>query len=580
MHSAAWVSTSLLLGSGSGLLARVTPIKRPRVRVPLRVNRTPRASLQSSVDPVDQPLGPAVGNRFAISRWGEGIRGDVRRRGKVYLSDWLDGVTPKAIPTILFLYCACLAPVVAFGGITATLTGGTMGVVEFLLASGGVGMLYSVGSGQPLTFLAPTGLTLAFTTALYSFCEVSSIPFLATYAWVGVWTSIILLVMAIANTSDLIKHCTRFTDDIFNSLIATNFLYEATRSLGKLFFVLSPDKTHAFTALSLAFGTVFTGRSLSGLRSSRFLWRKARTVLSDFGPLLAVTLMSAIAAIPAVAKVGLSKLSIPATFSLANSRPLFIPLLATPLSIRLIAIVPALLLTCLFFLDQNISVRVVNARGRKLRKGPAYHLDMMMLAICTFACSICGMPLMCAGTVQSLAHVQALSNVETVNGTERVVSVVENRLTAFLIHALIFSSLLLLPIVSRIPMAVISGLFLFLGLNMMNNNDFLARIPYMFMDPTKYPQDAPMNKVPAFQVHVFTILQLACLGMLWGLKLNKRTSMFFPAVIGALMFIRSRIAPKIFSPNALAVLDSDVAGSSEDDVPSVQVSEKDKLASA
>lgn len=109
------------------------------------------------------------------------------------------------------------------------------------------------------------------------------------------------------------------------------------------------------------------------------------------------------------------------------------------------------------------SVRIVNAPQRKLKKGPAYHVDMLALAICTFACSITAMPLMCAGTVQSLAHVQALSRVEQVDGKERVVSVVENRLSAFLIHLLIASSVLLLPIVEKIPYTVLLGLFLFLG---------------------------------------------------------------------------------------------------------------------
>lgn len=501
--------------------------------------------------------------RVSPSRWLEGLRGDLARRGPLYRSDWTDGFSFKSVPVVLFLYFACLAPVVAFGGLTSALTGGSMGCVEFLLSSGATGMLYAVMSGQPLTFLAPTGLTLAFTTALYGFCEVAGVAFLPTYSWVGIWTSLILFFASVANASDLIKYCTRFTDDIFNSLIATNFIYEATRNLLGAFFVVGADKTTPFTALALAFGTVILGRFFTGLRSSRYFVRRVRTLLADFGPVLAIAVMSAVAAIPAVARVGLKRLSIPETFSLAGGRALLVPILQTPMSLRLLCMVPAVLLTCLFFLDQNISSRVVNGQP-KVRKGPGYHLDMMMLAICTFVCSICGLPLMCAGTVQSLAHVQALSNVESNGNKERVVSVQENRLTAFLVHGLILCSLLLLPIVKRIPMAVISGLFLFLGRNMMNGNDFLARIPLLAMDPKLYPEDSPMKRAPARQVHSFTLLQVACLTMLWALKLNKRTSMFFPAVIGTLMFIRSRIVPRFFSGSTLAVLDSDVVETAED----------------
>lgn len=42
----------------------------------------------------------------------------------MYKSDWADGMKPKTLPTILFLYFACLAPAVAFGGISYRLTGG------------------------------------------------------------------------------------------------------------------------------------------------------------------------------------------------------------------------------------------------------------------------------------------------------------------------------------------------------------------------------------------------------------------------------------------------------------------------
>jgi HCO3- transporter family len=513
----------------------------------------------------DLPLGPETGGRWGVARWGEGIRGDVARRLPVYLSDWTDGVRFKSVPAVAFLYFAVLAPVVAFGGMTAALTGGSLGVVECLLACGGSGMVYAAFSGQPLTFLAPTGLTLAFTSALYTFCIAGGVPFLPTYAWVGVWTSAILFMCAIVNASDLIKHCTRFTDDVFNSLIATNFLYEATRNLAAGFMLAGADKTRPFMTLALALSTWLVGRGLSSLRSSRFLFRRARNVLSDFGPCIAIASMSALAALPAFAKVGLTKLAIPNTFALAGNRSWLVPMALTPINIRFLCIIPALFLTCLFFLDQNISVRVVNSPAHHLKKSPAYHLDMLLLSVSVFICSILGLPLMCAGTIQSLNHVKALATYEPVldpatgslTGAERIVSVQENRLTGFAIHTLILASLFLLPVLSRIPMAVITGLFLFLGTNLINGNDFLARIPVLFMDPSRYPASVPTS-FPARITNSFTLLQLSCLGMLWALKLHPRYSIAFPMIIGLLMFIRSFMAPRFFAPEVLAVLDGDV----------------------
>lgn len=65
------------------------------------------------------------------------------RRNKTYVSDWTDALDNKrkCIPAILFLYFACLAPVVSFGTIASQITEGSIGVVEFLIASGGAGMV-------------------------------------------------------------------------------------------------------------------------------------------------------------------------------------------------------------------------------------------------------------------------------------------------------------------------------------------------------------------------------------------------------------------------------------------------------
>lgn len=68
---------------------------------------------------------------------------DLRRRKKTYISDWTDAFDNKraVVPAILFLYFACLAPVVSFGTIATQITEGSIGVVEFLIASGGAGMV-------------------------------------------------------------------------------------------------------------------------------------------------------------------------------------------------------------------------------------------------------------------------------------------------------------------------------------------------------------------------------------------------------------------------------------------------------
>eukprot|EP00975_Prorocentrum_lima_P007167 1539087-Prorocentrum_lima.AAC.1 len=45
-------------------------------------------------------------------------------------------------------------------------------------------MLYSLLAGQPMTFVGPTGLTLAFMVALHQFCGAFALPFIGMYSWV------------------------------------------------------------------------------------------------------------------------------------------------------------------------------------------------------------------------------------------------------------------------------------------------------------------------------------------------------------------------------------------------------------
>jgi len=138
--------------------------------------------------------------------------------------------------------------------------------------------------------------------------------------------------------------------------------------------------------------------------------------VAKFGPSLVIVAMSALAAHPAAAaQLTVETLAVPARLSLAGGRALVPDLLSVSPVLRLAAALPAVLLTLLFYLDQvrptspsvlcyhsclstpltlrcpqNISVRAVNAC--KLRKGEAYHADLLALALVVGGLSLCGLP--------------------------------------------------------------------------------------------------------------------------------------------------------------------------------------------
>lgn len=186
----------------------------------LKRRRASESRVDDKIWPVGDPeANPTARRPTASQAWFSGLLGDVALRRPTYLADWAAGLQPKVLPKMfgatLFLYFACLAPVVAFGGAMQLATGGQIGITETILSRGVCGMLYATFAGQPMTFIGPTGLTLAFTTALYAWTAPRGIPFLPMYAWVGVWTSGFVVLAAVTNAANLIRFCTRFTEDVF-----------------------------------------------------------------------------------------------------------------------------------------------------------------------------------------------------------------------------------------------------------------------------------------------------------------------------------------------------------------------------
>jgi hypothetical protein len=170
--------------------------------------------------------------------------------------------------------------------------------------------------------------------------------------------------------------------------------------------------------------------------------------------------------------------------------------------------------------------------------------------------SLVGLPWMCGATVQSMNHMRAMTETTFNEETKEVeiVNVTETRLTGFTIHALILSTLGLLPLLSYLPIPVVSGVFLFLGRKLMSGNSFLQRIRDSFAEKNRLEMDHPIHTLGRKKMNLFTLLQVACLVGLWVFKQNSATSIFFPSMIGLLMVIRSFVLPKYYTETELVAL--------------------------
>lgn len=57
-------------------------------------------------------------------RWFGGLFLDIKRKIPHYLSDYTDAISLQCVASFLFLYCACMSPVITFGGLLGEATEG------------------------------------------------------------------------------------------------------------------------------------------------------------------------------------------------------------------------------------------------------------------------------------------------------------------------------------------------------------------------------------------------------------------------------------------------------------------------
>ncbi|HZF65938.1 MAG TPA: sodium bicarbonate transporter family protein [Chitinophagaceae bacterium] len=471
-----------------------------------------------------------------------GFKDDIRRKAPHFKTDFTDGLHSKVAGTTLFLFFAALANAIAFGALTGLLTGNEIGIVEMLVVTAIGGILFALFAGQPLTILGGTGPIVIFTGLLYTVCNQLNIPFLATYAWVGIWSGILLLICAFTDASALMKHFTRFTDEIFAALVSVIFIIEAINNTVGAFGPGGFGLSSAFLSVILALGTFMLARNFKGFTQTRYLRSGFRNFLSDFGPALAILLMTAFSLM--FPDVQLSTPKVPAQIDTTSGRPWLVDLSSLPTWAIFASIGPAILATILLFLDQNITTRLVNSPDYKLKKGGGYHLDLALVGVIVLAGSFFALPWIVAATVHSLNHVKSLAKTKIleINGIKKevITGVRENRLSALAIHVLLASSVFFMGYMAYIPMPVLFGLFLYMGLASLGGNQFFERIMLWITDPKLYPRTHYTKRVPAKWIHRFTLIQLICFVVLWVLKASK-LGILFPLMIAALVPIGAYI---------------------------------------
>uniref|UniRef100_A0A670IPR5 Electrogenic sodium bicarbonate cotransporter 1 n=1 Tax=Podarcis muralis TaxID=64176 RepID=A0A670IPR5_PODMU len=227
-----------------------------------------------------------------------------------------------------------------------------------------------------------------------------------------------------------------------------------------------------------------------------------------------------------------------------------------PWWVYLAAAIPALLVTILIFMDQQITAVIVNRKEHKLKKGAGYHLDLFLVAVLMIICSFMGLPWYVAATVISIAHIDSLKmETETSAPGEqpKFLGVREQRVTGVIVFILTGISVFMAPILKFIPMPVLYGVFLYMGVASLNGVQFMDRLKLLLMPLKHQPDFIYLRHVPLRRVHLFTFLQVVCLALLWILK-STVAAIIFPVMILALVAVRKAM-DYLFSQHDLSFLD-------------------------
>uniref|UniRef100_A0A8B9PJ14 Anion exchange protein n=1 Tax=Apteryx owenii TaxID=8824 RepID=A0A8B9PJ14_APTOW len=514
-----------------------------------------------------------------------GLVRDIKRRYPKYLSDIRDALHSQCLAAVLFIYFAALSPAITFGGLLGEKTEGLMGVSELIISTSVLGILFSLLGAQPLLVIGFSGPLLVFEEAFYKFCQTQGIEYLTGRVWIGLWLIVFIFIIVAAEGSFLVRYISPFTQEIFAFLISLIFIYETFYKLYKVFAehpllkfyppnvqsslntsMLSTDAMSlgirmqpntALLSLILMLGTFFIAFFMRKFKNSRFLGGKARRIIGDFG--IPISILVMVLVDYTITDTYTQKLNVPSGLSVTSphKRGWFIHPMGSsgtfPMWMMFASAIPALLVFILIFMETQITTLIVSKKERKLLKGSGFHLDLLLIGTMGGLCALFGLPWLTAATVRSVTHVNALtvmSKAIAPGEKPKIEEVKEQRVTGVLIAALVGLSIVMGNMLRQIPLAVLFGIFLYMGVTSLTGIQLYERLLLIFMPSKHHPDHIYVVKVKTWRMNLFTCIQLACIVLLWVVK-STVASLAFPFVLIMTVPLRRFVLPRFFHDREL-----------------------------
>ncbi|XP_019510909.1 PREDICTED: anion exchange protein 2 isoform X1 [Hipposideros armiger] len=542
-----------------------------------------------------------------------GLIRDVKRRYPHYLSDFRDALDPQCLAAVIFIYFAALSPAITFGGLLGEKTQDLIGVSELIMSTALQGVIFCLLGAQPLLVIGFSGPLLVFEEAFFLFCSSNNLEYLVGRVWIGFWLVLLALLMVALEGSFLVRFVSRFTQEIFAFLISLIFIYETFYKLIKIFqehplhgcsvsnsseadggrdsgnnttwagagATLGPGNgssagpsgqgrprgqpNTALLSLVLMAGTFFIAFFLRKFKNSRFFPGRVRRVIGDFGVPIAILIMVLVDY--SIEDTYTQKLSVPSGFSVTapEKRGWVINPLGEnssfPVWMMVASLLPAILVFILIFMETQITTLIISKKERMLQKGSGFHLDLLLIVAMGGICALFGLPWLAAATVRSVTHANALtvmSKAVAPGDKPKIQEVKEQRVTGLLVALLVGLSMVIGDLLRQIPLAVLFGIFLYMGVTSLNGIQFYERLHLLLMPPKHHPDVTYVKKVRTLRMHLFTALQLLCLALLWAV-MSTAASLAFPFILILTVPLRMVVLTRIFTEREMKCLDANEA---------------------
>ncbi|CAI2356618.1 unnamed protein product [Caenorhabditis sp. 36 PRJEB53466] len=455
-----------------------------------------------------------------------GLIKDFNRRWAHYKSDYIDGFKDrrsisKVISTAVFLIFTILPTSIAYGMLNEQNTNGAINVQKVILGQWIGSLFFGIFGGQQLLILSTTAPLSIYIAVIYQVAQSNGWDFFQMYSTVGIYAMGILILSSIFQLASLMKFTTRSTEEIFSFFISLALVIKAIVAIvhvythgyiGCITGVAGElcDPAEPLLFIFLMFGTTWLSMTIISFRSSPYLSRWKRDLVSDYALPIAVLVFAFISFF------GFSDVK-KEQFQIypRDTDAFFVSFFRLPAEAQLPALGLSIPLAILFFMDQLLVTNTVDNKENKLKKGSAHHWDLLVVGILNIFLSVFGLPWMHGALPSAFLHLKALSDVEDRlhNGYIQTVS--------------------------------------------LTGNEFWERILLIFTEQRAYPPTHYIRRVPQRIVHQFTIIEFVQLAILVviGFAQYHYVEMVFPMVIAAFIPFRHFILPLFIRKQYLEAID-------------------------